>query len=109
VSVFGLLFVATSVLSLIRLRQVHCSTVRDALFLLGLAFMFVVQLIQGADIIAQPDDPGAVDTIAILVIVCFLIGISRSWELIGGPAMGFTKEVTALVRSHKRDADDAEA
>ncbi len=108
VAVVGLVFVATAVLSLIRLRQVHWSTLRDALFLLGLAVTFVVQLIQGSVIIAQSDDPGAVNTIAILVIVCFLIGISRAWELIGGPSIGFTKEVTAIVRSHQRGTDDPE-
>jgi hypothetical protein len=78
--------------------------VRDAVFLVGLAVLFVVQLIQGADVIAGQDVPGAVNTIAILVIVCFLIGIARSWELIGGPSIGITDEVTALVRGRKRGA-----
>jgi hypothetical protein len=106
VAIFGLVFIAASLLLLIRLRQVHWSTVRDGLFLLGLAVTFVVQLIQGADIVATPDDPGAVDTIAILVVVCFLIGIYRAWELIGGPSLGLSREVTALARGQQRDADD---
>jgi len=38
-------------------------------------------------------------TIAILVIICFLIGIARAWELMGGPSIGFAHEVVAIARS----------
>jgi hypothetical protein len=93
----GLAFVAASLLSLIRLRQVRWRTGREALFLLALVGTFVAQLIQGADVIAKPGDSGAVNAIATLVIVCFLIGIARAWELIGGPSIGITQEVSALV------------
>jgi hypothetical protein len=106
VAVGGLIFVMASLLSLIRLRQVHWGTVRDALFLLGLVVTFVVQLTQAADVIAQPGNSGAVNTIASMVIVCFLIGIGRAWELIGGPSIGIGQEVTALVQGHDRGADD---
>jgi Flp pilus assembly protein protease CpaA len=58
----GLLFVTASLLSLIRLRQVRWSTVPDALFLVGLAVVFVTQLIEGADVIAGHDVPGSVNT-----------------------------------------------
>jgi hypothetical protein len=105
VSAAGLLFVAAVLLSLVRLGllrrgQVRWITVRDALFLLGLAVTFVIQLAEGVVIIASPGNVGAVDTISILVIVCFVIGIFRSWELVGGPSFGIRHEVTALVRSH---------
>jgi hypothetical protein len=106
VAVIGLMFVMASLLSLIRLRQAHWRTLRDALFLVGLIVTFVIQLIEGIEVIAHPGDSGAVDTIAILVAVCFLIGIDRAWELSGGPSIGIGREVAALVRDHERGADD---
>jgi len=101
----GLVFVTAALLSLIRSHQLGRRTLHDALFLLGLIVTFVVQLVQGADVIAQPDNASAVNTIASLVIVCFLIGIARAWELIGGPSIGITREVTALIRGHQRGAN----
>jgi hypothetical protein len=106
VGILGLMFVTASLLSLIRLRQVRWSTVRDALFLVGLVVTFVIQLIQGLDVIASPGDSGSVDTIAILVVACFVAGVARAWELIGGPAIGIRREVTALVRNHERHTDE---
>ena len=102
VAVGGLVFVTGALLLLIRWRQVRPGTLHDALFLLALVVTFVVQLIQGVSVIVQPGDTGAVNTIAALVIVCFLIGIARAWELIGGPSIGLTREVRALVRDHRR-------
>lgn len=108
VGCLGLLFVTAALLSLYRLRVRHWRTVRDALFLLGLAIDFVIQVTQGLDVLANPKDAGAVDNIAILVIVCSLIGISRSWELIGAPSIGFTREVTNLVRGVNPEIADAD-
>jgi hypothetical protein len=101
VAVAGITFVTASLLSLVRLRQVSWNSVRDALFLLGLIVTFVIQLIEGALVLAHTNDPGSVNTIAILVVVCCLIGVARSWELIGGPSIGITREVTALVRNRE--------
>ena len=111
VSAAGLAFVAAALLSLVRLGllrrgQVLWSTVRDAVFLFSLAVTFVIQLVESVLIITSASNPGAVDTIAILVIVCFLIGISRAWELVGGPSFGIAHEVTALVRSQQNEPAD---
>jgi hypothetical protein len=105
VAALGLVFVTASLLSLVRAHQVRQATVADVVFMAGLIVTFVFQLIDAAEVIAQPVNPGAVHTIAALVVVCFLIGIGRAWELIGGPSIGITREVTALVQSHKRGAD----
>jgi hypothetical protein len=104
----GVAFVAASLLSLIRLRQVRWSIARDALFLIGLVVTFAFQVILGAELLGRPGDADPVSTIAILVIVCFLIGIARAWELIGGPSIGFAHEVAAIVRSHEPGPDQPE-
>src|SRR5580693_5707868 len=54
VAATGLLFVAASLLSLVRLRQLRLATVRDAVFLLGLAVVFVLQFVEGLGVIADP-------------------------------------------------------
>jgi hypothetical protein len=102
VSVAGIAFVAATLLSLVRLRQVNIRTARDLLFLVGLIAVFAIQLAEGWAVIANPADSSGVDTIAFEVVVCFLIGIARSWELIGGPDIAFTREVTELVRQRER-------
>lgn len=104
VAIVGLAFVLASLLSFVRLRQVRWGTARDAVFLVFLAVTFVLQLISGIDVMRRPGDSGTVNTIAILVIACFLIGITRAWELIGGPSFGFAHEVVALVRSEEQHA-----
>ena len=109
VAVVGLAFVSASLLSLIRLRQVRWSTVRDGLFLVGLLVTFIYQFIAGLSVANQPDDSGSVDAIAILVIVSFIVGISRAWELIGGPSIGIRSEVFALVRSEVSGKDGSAA
>ena len=104
VGVLGLGFVVAALLSLWRVRHARWATARDALFLLGLVVVFVVEVITGVQIIVQPAGSGNVNTIAVLVIVCFLIGIARAWELIGGPSIGLTREVTALIGEHNHEA-----
>ena len=108
VAAVGLVFVIASLLSLIRQHQMHWATGRDALFLVGLVVVFVIQLMDGIGLILQPRTHGNVETIADLVVCCFLIGIARSWELIGGPSMGLRKEVTALVHDRHHDNGTAD-
>jgi hypothetical protein len=105
VSIAGIAFIAATLLSLVRLRQVNMKTARDLLFLVGLIVIFAIQLAEGWSVALNPADSSGVDTIAFEVVLCFLIGIARSWELIGGPDIAFTHEVTELVRRRERPPD----
>ena len=98
---------AASLISLARQRHLRLSQLRDALFLIGLSVALVTQLLQGVAITNHPNDPGAVNTIAVIVVICYLIGIARAWQLIDAPSIGITKEVTELVR-HGRTGDESQ-
>jgi hypothetical protein len=103
VSVIGIAFVIASLLSVARIYGSELRSMRDALFLVGMIAVFVVQLQQGLRVANHPRDGGSVQMIGVLVIVCFLIGIGRSWELVGGPEIGIGREVGKLVRPKRRD------
>ena len=108
----GLLFVIGSLVSLARAAGKHWAAardaLRDALFLMGMAAAFVVQLTAGLDVAGNPADASSVQNIAILVIVFFLFGISRAWELVGGPSIDLRRQVIDMVRTHEQ-ADGAGA
>jgi hypothetical protein len=101
VSLIGLMFVGGSLLSLIRVRGAAATEFRDELFVVVLGVVFVLQLLYGLNLYVHPHDTNAQDTIAVLVIVCFLIGIARAWELIGGPDIGLLHETGVLLRERR--------
>ncbi len=111
VGVGGALFVIGALLSMLRLGLRRRSDLRSALFLVGLAAVLVFQLRSGLRLIAGHGHRGTYDTIAILVVACFVIGISRSWELIGGPSIGAFHEMFVFGRKQTgigANGDDSE-
>jgi hypothetical protein len=61
------------------------------------------QLDSGLQLTAHSHDDGDVSTIAVLVVICFLIGIYRSWDLIGGPSFGVRREVSEILHHQMTD------
>jgi hypothetical protein len=89
VALVGVGFVIRSVRERLSVRRdAGRPTVREATFVLGLAIVFAVQTAEGIRLLAHEDSTDPLSTVAILVVVCFLIGVGRAWEMIGGPTMG---------------------
>ncbi|HVX33222.1 MAG TPA: hypothetical protein VHA80_08785 [Solirubrobacterales bacterium] len=105
-AVLGGVFVGASLLSLYRLRRRQPRGYRESLFLLGFVLVFVVQLVIGIDLTGDPGDVGDVRGLAILVVICSLGGIGRSWELIGGPQIGLRREFVSTVRDLEGEGED---
>jgi hypothetical protein len=103
VAVVGLALVAVALRALLRRHRLRGRQLRESVFLLGLLVVFGLQLALAVLVMNRPDDERLVGTIAVLVVVCFMVGIGRSWELVGAPS------VSALVHPGPGDADDASA
>jgi uncharacterized protein involved in response to NO len=97
VGALGFFFVLASLTSLLRRKLLRWRTARDAGFILGLTVVFVIQFYEGIDVWIHPGDSGSVDTIAMLVVICFFIGVARAWELIRGPEIGLVQELAAYL------------
>jgi hypothetical protein len=96
----GLVFILGALSRLIPSAKVKRVRARELSFLIGLVAVFVIQLISGIELLERRSDRGALETVCILVVVCFLIGIERAWELVGGPKVGLWSSMVARHESH---------
>ena len=89
----GLLFIVGALVRVARAWRASRFGLRDLVFLAGLLAVFVIQLVAGLELDAHARDSSDLQTICVLVIVCFLIGISRAWELVGGPNLSIGHQI----------------
>jgi hypothetical protein len=98
VAITGVLFVTGSLFSL----RDDPRRLREVLFLVTLLVAFIAQLITALHVEGHPTDVNAQRTLAVLVVVFFLIGIARSWVLVEGPSFGLAHELFGLVGAKRR-------
>ncbi len=103
VAAVGLVFIARALVGVTPGWQAKRVRLRDLTFLASLIVVFVIQLIAAIELDQNRADMSSLRTICVLVVVCFLIGIERAWELVGGP-----KYHLAGLLWHNRSAPDAE-
>jgi hypothetical protein len=102
VGLLGLLFVAGSTLSLVRVRRDQPLAPRDLLLIIGLLATFALEVVYGIQLGTESHNQNAAQTIAVLVVVCFVIGIARAWELVEGPSVGLGSELLTIARGRSR-------
>jgi len=69
------------------------------------SLVFAYEAVVGFQLATDQHDEGLVNTLAVLTVVLFLIGIARAWQLIGARDNGLLTEVLASYRSHTRPDD----
>jgi hypothetical protein len=98
VAVIGLLFVAASVLALVADGGVRRRDLPHLTYLLLLVGLFFVELDAGLRFVTGGGEADATHTLSFTLVVFFLVGISRAWELVGGPAVGPSHQLAKLLR-----------
>jgi hypothetical protein len=104
VAILGLLFIVAALLRMVpawKAKEIHWL---DLTFLVGLLIVLLLQLISGVGLVRHSRDSNDLQRICVLVVVCFLIGIERAWELVGGPRVGLSREVLARVHEHQESS-----
>jgi hypothetical protein len=104
VASLGLIFVTAAVVRLAPLVRSGEMRLLELRYLAGLCAVFVLQLIAGLHLEGHPGAKGSLQTLCILVAVCFLIGIARAWDLVGGPRVGLLDSI-ARRREPPADSD----
>jgi hypothetical protein len=98
IAVVGFVFVVASGLALVQDRGVLWADLPHLLFLFVLAVVFVAQFIAGLRLTSHGVDETEQTTFAVLVMVSFIVGISRAWELVGGPSISPYRQVAEMLR-----------
>lgn len=101
VAVVGLLFITGALLRVFPAWRAKRVRLIDLTFLVGLLIVFVVQLIAGIGLERHAGDSGDLQILCVLVVVCFLIGIERAWELVGGPSVSLGHELFRRVQKRR--------
>ena len=100
VSIIGLIAMLRATLVLARLQRSHQRPHRtDGGFVLVMTLWFVGQLIVGL-LLSFSSGPHNTshEWVAIFVVVFFLTGIARAWQLIGGPEFSLRAEASKLMQ-----------
>jgi len=109
-AIVGLLFIAGALMRVVPAWRAGRVKLADFAFLVLLLAVFVIQLIAGLGLDHHESDSGDLQTICVLVIVCFLIGIARAWELIGGQRSDLSHVLVERLQARRasRGPDDEE-
>ena len=107
VAIVGMLFITGCIMRAAPAWRARRLRLWDLVFLVALLVVFVLQLIAGIKLDRHAGNAGDLEIICVLVIVCFLFGIARAWELVGGPSMRPSRQlIERLQASRKPDGGD---
>jgi hypothetical protein len=98
VAIIGILFIARALVSVAPAWRAERFHLRDLSFLVGQFAAFVVQFVAAISLDKNELSENGLQIVCVVVVICFLIGIERAWELVGGPHFSFGQALTGRRR-----------
>jgi hypothetical protein len=86
----------TAGLVILQVRESNLRRIRDFVIVVLLVPLYGYQLISAVALLDKPGDTDALQAEAIVVVICFLVGIGRAWELLGGRRTGIVHTTLRL-------------
>ena len=107
--VVGTLFTLASVRSILADTAARSRLLGQIALIGGLLAVFIIEIVDGLELRANPYNHSALDTIGNLVIVSLLLGVARAWEFVGDRDTGIWASIAVLAtgREHPLTAPDA--
>ncbi len=100
VGILGVAFSAGGVRSILASPSMRHRRRRHLVLTIGLGLTFGLEIVGGVDLLNHPGDTNSLDLISYLLIVSLLIGVARSWELVGGRDTGIIASLAVLIGRH---------
>ena len=100
VGVVGLAFAAAGVRATISLPPELGHRRPQTILIVGLVVVFGLQIVSGIELIVSPHRTGDLATIGYVLVASLLIGIGRSWELVGEWDTGLFSSIGLLIGHH---------
>lgn len=100
VGILGVAFSAGGVRSILASPSMRHRRRRHLVLTVCLGLTFGLEIIGGVDLLNHPRDTNLLDLISYLLIVSLLIGVARSWELVGGRDTGIIASLAVLIGRH---------
>jgi hypothetical protein len=110
VGVIGILFTGAGIRTTVTLPELRHQRRAQIVLILLLVLNFGFELVYGIDLIGGPHRTGALTAIGYVLVASLLVGIARSWELVGEWDTGLVSSVALLIgfRSMTRSIADAQ-
>ncbi len=102
--ILGILDLLTNiVISIYLLRQKNTinSIIRKLAFIIGAFVLYIYEIVIGIRLLYGPGDAGAMEALNILLIIVYLYGVSRAWDVLGARQFQVTDWVEDVLANTK--------
>jgi hypothetical protein len=104
--VTGIAFTGAGIRSILISQATHRQQLRQLGLVVLLVLIFGTELIAGIVLLAHPDSSTSAQVIGYALVASLLVGVARSWELVGERDTGLIASIMTLAARHPHVMDD---